>query len=43
MTCYQISYLLAYDNDYNTIRNEILSQQLLADITDITFFSLGIL
>jgi len=33
MKCYQNTYLLTYDNDYNTIRNEILTQQLLADIT----------
>jgi len=38
MKCYQNTYLLTYDNDYNTIRNEILTQQLLADITYITFF-----
>ena len=38
MTCYQNIYLLTYDNDYNTTRNEILTQQLLADITYITYF-----
>ena len=42
MTCYQNTYLLTYDNYYNTIRNEILTQQLLADITYITFFSRNI-
>ena len=40
MTVYKNTYLLTSDNDYNTIRNEILTQQLwrLADITYITYF-----
>ena len=37
MTCYQNTYLLTYDNDYNTIRNEILTQQPLVDIPFITY------
>ena len=42
MKCYQNTYLLTYDNDYNTIRNEILTKQLLADITYTPIFSRNI-
>ena len=40
MTFYQSTYLLTYDNDCNTIRNEIRTQQLLAGITYITYFEI---
>jgi len=38
MICYQNTYLLTYDNDYITIRNAILTQLLLTDITYMTYF-----
>ena len=38
MICYQNTYLLTHDNDNNTIRKEILTQQLLADTTYIAYF-----
>ena len=38
MICYQNTYLLTYDNDYIAIRNAILTQLLLTDITYMTYF-----